>query len=124
MDMRKDGTQVQRLEVVELGRRRRWTSEAKLRIVEESFVGHRQASATARRYGISNALLFGWRKAYRAGRLSGAGDGSFVPAVMVAEPLSLGGRLEIVTRNGYRIIVDATVDEAVLLKVLAVLARS
>jgi transposase len=53
MDRRKDSAQVQRLDVVELGRRRRWTEEAKRRIVEESFVGRRQASATARRYGIS-----------------------------------------------------------------------
>ena len=71
MDRRKDSPQVQRLEVVELGRRRRWTEGAKRRIVEESFVGRRQASATARRYGISTSLLFSWRKAYREGTLSG-----------------------------------------------------
>jgi transposase len=128
MDRRKDGLQIQRLEVVELGRRRRWTAEAKLRIVEESFAGHRQASATARRYGISNALLFSWRKAYRGGRLTGARSGGFMPAVIVEEAASTAlvaaGRLEIVTRGGYRVIVDAAVDEAALLKVLAVLARS
>ena len=65
MDRRKDSAQVQRLEVVELGRRRRWSAEAKLRIVEESFAGWRQASATARRHGISPSLLFAWRKVYR-----------------------------------------------------------
>jgi hypothetical protein len=41
MDRRKDSAQVQRLEVVEFGRRRRWSAEAKLRIVEESFAGWR-----------------------------------------------------------------------------------
>ncbi len=45
----KDGFQVQRLEVVNTGRRRRWSEDEKLRIVEESFQGHRQVSATARR---------------------------------------------------------------------------
>jgi len=49
MDRRKDSAQVQRLEVVELGRRRRWMEKAKRRRVEESFVGRRQALATARR---------------------------------------------------------------------------
>jgi transposase-like protein len=73
MDGRKDSAQVQRLEVVELGRRRRWSAEAKLRIVEESFAGWRQVSATARRHGISPSLLFAWRKMYRAGALVDAG---------------------------------------------------
>jgi transposase len=128
MDRHTDGAQVQRLEVVELGRRRRWTAEAKQRIVEESFAGHRQASATARRHGISNSLLFAWRKAYRDGRRTGVQPGGFVPAVMVDDqpaPTSpAAGRLEIVTRNGYRVIVDPAVGEATLFKVLAVLARS
>ncbi len=126
MDRHKDSSQIERLEVVELGRRRRWTPEAKLRIVEESFAGHRQASATARRYGISNALLFTWRKAYCAGRLTGGLPEGFMPALVIDETSisSPTGCLEIVTRNGYRVIVDATVDEAILFKVLAVLARS
>lgn len=112
-----------RLEVVELGRRRRWTHEAKLRIVEESFAGPRRVSATARRHGISRSLLAYWRKSYRAGRLTQAG--SFVPAVLVDAPksASLTGRLEIITRNGHRVVVDAAVDEAVLARVLALLAR-
>lgn len=39
----------------------------KLRIFEESFSGPRLVSATARRHGISNPLLFAWRKAYPRG---------------------------------------------------------
>ena len=35
-------------------RRRHWSDEDKLRIVEESFEGVRQGSATARRYGVSS----------------------------------------------------------------------
>jgi len=49
MDRHTDSAQMQRLEVLEVGRRPRWTGEAKLWIVEESFAGWRQASATARR---------------------------------------------------------------------------
>jgi transposase len=128
MDGRKDSAQVQRLEVVELGRRRRWTSEAKLRIIEESFAGWRQASATARRHGISTSLLFAWRKAYRAGALVAAAPTSFVPAVVVEErPAATPpapSRIEIVTPNGHRVLVDADVDEAALTRVLSVLARA
>lgn len=128
MDRHKDSAQVQRLEVVELGRRRRWTTEAKLRIVEESFAGWRQASATARRYGISSSLLFAWRKAYRAGTLVGAVPSGFVPAVVVEERSTATppapSRIEIVTPNGYRVLVDAGVDETALARVLAVLARA
>jgi transposase len=96
-------------------------------LVEESFVGWRQASATARRHGISASLLFAWRKAYRAGTLVDAGPGGFVPAVVVEEhpaPAPAPRRIEIVTPNGYRVLVDAGVDEAALVRVLAALARA
>ena len=119
--------QMARLEVVELGRRRRWTDEAKLRIVEESFAGPRRVSATARRHGISRSLLTCWRKAYRADRLTEPRPDGFVPAVMVDAPASSArstGRLEVVTRNGYRVVIDGAVDEAALAQVLAVLARA
>jgi transposase len=53
------------LEVVDTGRRRRWSDDEKRRTVEESHSGPRQVSSTARRHGISNALMFAWRKAYR-----------------------------------------------------------
>ena len=111
--------------MVELGRRRRWTEEAKRRIVDESFVGRRQASATARRYGISTSLLFSWRKAYGEGTL---GAGGLVPAlVMDGEPAAApprATRIEIVTPNGHRVLVDGDVDDRALARVLAVVARA
>src|SRR4051794_6102647 len=127
MNRHKDTAQTVRLEVVELGRRRRWTDEAKRRIVEESFAGPRQVSATARRHGVSRSLLAYWRKASRAGRLTGCGLGGFVPAVIVDEPTRTApsrGRLEIITRHGYRVVVDGAVDETALARVLAVLTRA
>jgi transposase len=63
MDILADSRPISRLEIVDTGRRRRWPEEAKVRIVEESLSGPRLASATARRHGISNQLLFSWRKA-------------------------------------------------------------
>jgi transposase len=84
MDSLTDTRPISRLEIVDTGRRRRWSDEAKVLIVEESLSGPRLASATARRHGISNQVLFSWRKAYRAGRL-GVPPG-FVPALIVPEP--------------------------------------
>jgi transposase len=70
------------LEVVNTGRRRRWTLAEKLRIVEESFRGYRQVSATARRHDISPSLLFSWRKALREGCRGDDEVVGFAPALI------------------------------------------
>jgi transposase len=125
MDILTDSRRVRRLEVVETGRRRRWSDAEKLRIVEESVSGPRLVSATARHHGISNQLLFSWRKAYREGRLGGCQVDGFVPARIVSEVQSTTeraapatGTLEVVTANGRRVIVDHNVDVAVLLRIM------
>jgi transposase len=79
------------------------------------------ASATARRHGISNQLLFSWRKAYRAGRLGVLAG--FVPAMIVSERPekrtgSGCGRIEIVSANGRRVVVDNDVEMEALLRIL------
>ena len=122
-----DSHPVQRLEVVNTGRRRRWTLAEKLRIVEESLQGKRQVSATARRHDIPPSLLFSWRK-----KLCGASRGGEVPsgfarAVVVSEEGSrpagreVSGRMEVVTATGQRIIVGSDVDAAALARVVAAL---
>ena len=120
--------QVGRLEVVETGRRRRWSEEEKLRIVTESLIGPRLVSATARRHGISTSLLFTWRRAHRRGTLTSRPvDAGFVPAVVVADvrppvpPAS--GRIEIVLANRRRVIVDGGVDIGVLSQLVEALER-
>lgn len=123
MDILTDSRQVTRLEIVDTGRRRRWSEAEKLRIVEESYSAPRQASATARRHGISNQLLFAWRKAYREGRLCEGGTCGFVPATIVPEqpeksPEPAGGRMEVVSANGRRVIVEPDVDVAALLRII------
>ena len=120
MDSHNDTRHISRLEIVDTGRRRRWSCEEKLRIVEESFSGPRLASATACRHGISSPLLFAWRKAYREGRLGDAP--AFVPAVIVPErPEKCTGpdcrRMEIVSANGRRVVVDCNVDVETLLRI-------
>lgn len=123
MDILTDSRQVARLEIVDTGRRRRWSDEEKLRIVQESFSAPRLASATARRHGISNQLLFAWRKAHREGRLGEGRFCGFVPATIVPEPPAkgaepAGGRIEVVSTNGRRVIVDRDVDVEVMLRII------
>ena len=44
------------------GRRRRWSADEKLRIVEETLDGTESISAVARRNGVAPTLLYRWRK--------------------------------------------------------------
>jgi transposase len=124
MDIRTDSHQISRLEIVDTGRRRRWSESEKLRIVEESLSAPRSASATARRHGISNQLLFAWRKAYREGRLGGEPGPGFVPARIVSDPPEPepGCRpIEIVSPTGWRVRVNRNCDEAALVRVVRLL---
>ena len=132
MDSHKDRPQVSRLEIVETGRRRRWSDAEKLRIVEESFAGRRLVSATARRHAISRSLLMTWRRAYREGRLGPDVVPSMWPVTVAAQaPAGLpatmstltrpAGAMEIVLANGRRIIVGADVDAAALSRIAAAL---
>ena len=130
MDSHTDSAQVRRLEVVQTGRRRRWSDDEKLRIVLESLQAPRQASSTARRHSISPSLLFAWRRAFGAERVeAGNAIPSFVPAVLAPEArqasrgAAVTGRMVIVLANGRRIIVDAQVEAGALARVLAVLER-
>lgn len=109
----------ERLEIVETGRRRRWSEAAKEQIVLESLSAPRQISATARRHNISRSLLLIWRRAFLAG--SDKASPSFVPAVLTAEPVRVPevapsmSRTEVVLRCGRRIIVEGPVDIACVL---------
>ena len=136
-----------RLEMVETGGRRRFSDAEKVRIVEESFVGSRQASATARRYGLCTSLIFRWRKLWQEGRLGDPVSDeqampAFMPAVIVPDPPEAGpnegsspghgtaagssaptpkdDRIEIVVPSGYRVIVGSDIDGDALRRVLAV----
>jgi transposase len=136
MDRHKFSTQVERLEVVETGRRRHWTDDEKLKIVLESMHAPRAISSTARRHGISRSLLLTWRRLFAAGG-GGAAEQpkpSFVPAIVVsaaASPNALpiqaatlaSGRMVIELGNDRRIIVDVDVDAAALSRVLGILER-
>jgi transposase len=53
----------QRIEVITgTARRRRWSAEEKLRIVEETFASGETISSVARRNGVAANLLYRWRR--------------------------------------------------------------
>ena len=115
----------------EAGRRRHWSDEDKVRIVEESLRGYRQGSATARRYGISRSLLSIWRREYRSGTL-GEPDmgGGFVPMVMESAPPGPedrpsreadDARIDITLTNGRRMTIPVSLAPSRLAGLLAVL---
>jgi len=109
-------------------RRRQWSEADKLRIVEESFLGHRQASATARRHGISRSLMTTWRRLYRDGELGGYRPPSFTPVALRVDtqdsapeaetPSPAENKVEIVLANRRRLVVPFHIDPAVLARLL------
>src|SRR3954465_1006018 len=115
MDSHKHSTQVERLEVIETGRRR-WSDDEKLRIVMESLQAPRAISSTARRHGISRSLLMTWRRSFRLA--SNALDPQhvvFVPALIIpaetqpmASPAPSSGQMVIIVGKDRRVIVDAS----------------
>jgi transposase len=131
MDVHKYSTQIERLEVVETGRRRRWSKDEKLRIVLESLETPRAISSTARRHGISRSLLMTWRRAFRPEPVGAdVQQNGFVQAVVAtaetiaAEPgARASGHMVIELGKDRRVIVDAGVDAAALGRVLAILER-
>jgi transposase len=140
-------SKVSRLEVIQPGRRRRWTLEGKRRIVAESDEGRRQVSATARRHGLSASQLFTWRRLAREGRLGADHEAvTFAQAVIACDPArssrslfpdhhataetapcrlsaATASRMEIVLGHGRRVIVDKDVDVAALARVIGLLER-
>jgi transposase len=133
MDRHKDSfaTPVSRLEIIDTGRRRRFTAEAKLKILQEGFSGDgRQVSATAEKHGVSRSQLYRWRQLAQAGNLGSIRIEGFVPAVITPEapapapaaaasnPAIGQGRMEVMSANGRRVIVDRDVDVDALLRIL------
>lgn len=65
-------------------RRRRWSTEEKLRVLAQSVAPGSSPTLTCKMHGISSGQLYTWRKQFRRGELTG-----FVPVSMAPEPASL-----------------------------------
>ena len=79
MDM--TGTK-ERIEIItSVQRRRRWSAEEKVAIVQETYTPGASVSMVARRHGVAPNQVFNWRRLYSEGALSAVGAGEeVVPA--------------------------------------------
>jgi transposase len=113
---------VSRMEVVEVGRRRRWSDEQKLRILERASAPGISVRSVAREHQVAPSQIYDWRKKFvEAAALAGGG----FAAVVVSSPDdpagSWAGRMEVRCRNGRTITMGRDVDVAVLAKLVAML---
>jgi transposase len=69
MDAHEDNPRIQILSVYDTGRRRRWTDDEKIRIVEESHREGMTLAEVARRHEISRSMLYDWRYRHKLGLL-------------------------------------------------------
>lgn len=65
-----------------VARRRRWTVEQKLALVEEVSRPGASVAAVADRHGMSRSLLFEWRRQVREGTMPGVVRAEIAPALV------------------------------------------
>jgi transposase len=117
-----------KIEVLGTERRRRWSLQDKLHIVEETMQLGVKVSEVARRHGLAPSVVFTWRRLAREGRLGDTGP-AFMPveitpvpvqAISAASPPRRTGLIEIILGRGRRVRVDREVDAEALRRVLQV----
>jgi transposase len=132
-------------EVISTVRRRRsWSTEEKVAILDAAFRPGGSVAATAGRFDVSRALIYLWRKQVRAGLIPGvtiseAGAAAFAPVAVVADvpaqvaPTSSerphrgrrhAGLIEVRLVNGRTIRADESIDPAALARIAAALDGS
>jgi transposase len=120
-------------------RRRRWSYDEKVRLVEETLQAGETVCGVARRHGMAQSLLFTWRRQARQGRLGGDAMPVLVPVEITSTPApasacapqpsssppaqrARAGIIEI-ELGGCRVRVDRDVDTEALQRVLELLRR-
>ena len=120
-------------------RRRRWSYDEKVRLVEETLLAGETVCGVARRHGLAASLLFTWRRLAREGRLGGEAVPALVPVEIASTPApastcapqppssppaqrARAGIIEI-ELGGCRVRVDRDVDAEALQRVLELLRR-
>jgi transposase len=116
-------------------RRRRWSRDDKMRIIEETLTPGATVTEIARRHGIATSLVFTWRRRARLATVASAGPRLVPVQVATAEsvqsieaPAAIPARkrrgvIEIELGDGKRVSVDENVDAEALGRVLDVLSR-
>jgi transposase len=117
-----------KIEVLGTERRRRWSLQDKLQIVEETLQLGVTVSEVARRHGLAPSVVFTWRRLAREGRLGDAGPAFMlieitpvsVQTAPITSPPRRTGLIEIILGRGRRVRVDREVDAEALRRVLQV----
>ena len=116
-------------------RRRRWSRDDKMRIIEETLAPGAVVTEIARRHGIATSLVFTWRRRARLATVASVGPRLVPVQVAAAEsvqsiqgPAAMPARkrrgvIEIELGDGKRVSVDENVDADALGRVLDVLSR-
>lgn len=91
MDAHEDTPRIQVLSVSDTGRRRRWTDDEKVRILEESYLAGASLTEVARRHDVSRSQLYDWRYRHKHGLL-GSGP-HFLRVVPVEDGSRTDGEL-------------------------------
>jgi transposase len=116
-------------------RRRRWSRDDKMRIIEETLAPGAVVTEIARRHGIATSLVFTWRRRARLATVASRGPRLVPVQVAAAEsvqsietPAAIPARkrrgvIEIELGDGRRVSVDEDVDAEALGRVLDVLSR-
>ena len=125
------------VQVLGAERRRRWSYDEKVRLVEETLQAGATVCGVARRHGLAPSLLFTWRRQARQGRLGGGAVPALVPVEITSTPAptcgpqlpcsppaqrARAGIIEI-ELGGCRVRVDRDVDAEALQRVLGLLRR-
>jgi transposase len=94
-------------------RRRYWSTEQKLRIIEQSFESGETVSSVARRHGVAANLLYRWRRLMSEGGATAVGSDE--PVVGSSEVRKLEDRV----RELERLLGRKTMENEILRKALA-----
>jgi transposase len=115
-------------------RRRRWSRDDKMRIIEETLAPGAVVTEIARRHGIATSLVFTWRRRARLATVAAerprlvpvqvaAAAAENLPAPAATPAWKRRGLIEIELGDGKRVSVDENVDAEALGRVLDVLSR-
>lgn len=110
------------------GRRRRWPSDLKARILEEALAAGAVISEVARRHEITPQQLFGWRRAALRRAREGAADAAGFAPVMLEAPADAprapaGAMLEIAV-GAMLARIPLTADAATLTRIVRALKEA
>lgn len=132
MDAHEDTPRIQILSVSDTGRRRRWTDDEKLRIVEESQRDGVTLAEVSRRHEISRSMLYDWRYRQKIGLLGCPApfmrlvplEGHASPEVMPPAPPSRPAVMTVELGEGCRVTIPADFDMEAAARLLNGLAVS